>query len=106
MTHPPGPVVPISWEYLQENLVTQHQIAERLRVDRSVMTRWKKYPDWPGQVLGWPTWTHSGVFELFWWPDVQAFCERHNVVEGRGMRRGRPPQGPGVLTLLPAVSTG
>lgn len=83
-------VIPVPWDYLQDNLVAQAQIARRLRIDRSVLTRWKKYADWPAPVLTFPAWTISAIGELWWWPDVQAFCDRHNVTPGKGMRRGRP----------------
>jgi len=86
--------IPIPWEYLQRNLVTQIQIASRMRVDRSCLSRWKKYDDWPAPVLTWPWWSNSGIFELFWWPDVKAFCDRHDVEPGRGMRRGRRRKDP------------
>ena len=81
----------IPWEYLRANLVTQAQIARRLQIDDANITNWKRRPDWPPPVMTFPRWG-PGSGDLFWWPDVQAFCGRHNVARGRGMRRGRPPK--------------
>jgi uncharacterized protein YjcR len=84
-------MMPIPWEYLQDNLVTQAEIARRLGIDDANITNWKRRADWPAPVLTFPRWG-IGDSELFWWPDVQAFCARNNVARGRGMPRGRPPK--------------
>jgi hypothetical protein len=83
----------IPWEYLQEHLVDQAGIATRLRVDRAAVTQWKHlYDDWPEPVLWFPSWTGKKKSWLYWWPDIEEFCGRHEFTPGRGMRRGRPPQ--------------
>lgn len=86
-------MMPIPWEFLQENLVTQTDIAGRFGLDRAVPTQWKNnFADWPRPVLRFATWAGGGGADLYWWPEVQAFGERHQVVFGKGMRRGRPPK--------------
>ena len=85
-------MMPIPWDFLQQNLVTQSEIAARLKLDRAVPTMWKnQHDDWPEPVLRFVTWAGGGGSDLYWWPDIEAFCARHGVTPGKGMPRGRPP---------------
>jgi len=84
------PMTPIPWDYLQENLVTQSDIARRLKVDRANVTNWKnQHDDWPAPRLTISSWSARGGSDLYWWPDIEAFCQRHGIRPGQGMRPGR-----------------
>lgn len=74
-------MMPVPWEYLQENLVTQAEIARRLNLARTAVTTWAKLDDWPAPVMTFGS--HSGTGEFYWWPDIQAWRDRHDVTIGR-----------------------
>lgn len=86
-----GVRVLIPWALLQENLVTISEVARRFGLSRAAPVLWRKgHRDFPGPVLTYND-THSGHTahgDLFWWPDVQQFCQAH----GLPPRRGRPPK--------------
>lgn len=39
----------------------------------TIISKWKKHDDWPKPII------KLGVSEGWYWPDVQAFMERHNL---------------------------
>jgi hypothetical protein len=84
-------MMPIPWQYLQDNLTSQAGIARRLGFTRTAVAIWTKSPDWPAPVLTFVAMTSSGETGYYWWPDIQDWCDRHGFVAGRGLpRTGRP----------------